>query len=160
MLPYTVKGKLQIWLRLQTLRWEDFKKNMKVLIPQLCPTLWDPNDCSPPGSSIYGILQVGILEWVAIPFSKGSSQPRDWTQVSCIAGGFFTIWATREANGKINLYKMGGTNLIMSILKSQKPFPLWSERAAWQRHRTGEGSEGTAVVFEDGESWGKEGRGI
>ena len=80
------------------------KQNVKALIPQLCPTLWDPVDYSPPGSSIYGILQVGILEWVAIPFSKGSSQPRDWTQVSCIAGGFFTIWAPREANGKINLY--------------------------------------------------------
>ena len=80
------------------------KQNVKAIIPQLCPTLWDPVDCSPPGSSIYGILQVGILEWVAIPFSKGSSQPRDWTQVSCIGGGFFTIWAPREANGKINLY--------------------------------------------------------
>ena len=44
-----------------------------------------------------GIFQARILEWVAIPFSRGSSQPRDWTQVSCIAGRFFTIWATREA---------------------------------------------------------------
>ena len=44
-----------------------------------------------------GILQARILEWVAIPFSRGSSQPRDRTQVSCIADGFFTIWATREA---------------------------------------------------------------
>ena len=56
-----------------------------------------PMDCSPPGSSVHGILQARILEQVAIPFSKGSSQPRDQTQVSCIAGGFFTIWATREA---------------------------------------------------------------
>ena len=55
-------------------------------------------DCSPPGSSVCGILQARILEWVAIPFStQGSSQPRDRTQVSHIAGGFFTIWATREA---------------------------------------------------------------
>ena len=44
-----------------------------------------------------GILPARILEWVAVPFSRGSSQPRDWTQVSCIAGGFFTDWATREA---------------------------------------------------------------
>ena len=44
----------------------------------------------------YGILQARILEWVAFPFSGGSSQPRDWTQVSCIASGFFTSWATRE----------------------------------------------------------------
>ena len=48
-------------------------------------------------SSIHGILQARMLEWVAFPFSRGSSQPRDWTQVSCIAGGFFTSWATREA---------------------------------------------------------------
>ena len=49
-------------------------------------------DCSPPGSSDNGILQVRILEWVAIPFSRGSSQPRDWTWVSHIVGRFFTIW--------------------------------------------------------------------
>ena len=50
-----------------------------------------------PCSPVHGILQARILEWVAISCSKGSSQPRDWTQVSCIAGRFFTIWATREA---------------------------------------------------------------
>ena len=49
-------------------------------------------DCSPPGSSVRGILQARILEWVAIPFSKGSSQPRDWTQVSCIAGRLKTLY--------------------------------------------------------------------
>ena len=54
-------------------------------------------ESSPPGSSIHGILQVRILEWVAISFSRGSSQTRDWTWVSCIAGRFFTNWATREA---------------------------------------------------------------
>ena len=52
-------------------------------------TLCDPMDYSPPGSSVHGILQVRILEWVAISFSRGSSQPRDRTRVSCIAGGFF-----------------------------------------------------------------------
>ena len=52
--------------------------------------------CSPPGSSVHGILQARKLEWVAIPFSKGSSQPRDQTQISYIAGRFFTIWATKE----------------------------------------------------------------
>ena len=46
---------------------------------------------------VHGILQARILEWVAFPFSRGSSQPRDWTQISHIAGGFFTSWATREA---------------------------------------------------------------
>ena len=50
-----------------------------------------------PGSSVHGILQVRILEWVAVPFSRGSSQLRDWTQVSRIAGKFFADWATKEA---------------------------------------------------------------
>ena len=69
----------------------------KVKVTQLCPTLCDPVDYSPPGSSVHGILPAWILEWVAIPFSRGSSQPRDQTQVFCIAGRFFTVWATREA---------------------------------------------------------------
>ena len=51
---------------------------------QLCPTLCDPMDCSPPSSSVHGILQVGILEWVAISFSRWSFWPRDWTQISYI----------------------------------------------------------------------------
>ena len=54
-------------------------------------------DCSLPGSPIHGIFQVRVLEWVAISLSKGSSQPRDWTQISHIAGRCFIVWATREA---------------------------------------------------------------
>ena len=61
---------------------------------QLC----DPMDCSPPGSSVHGILQARILESVAISFSRGSSQPRDWTRVSRIAGRRFILWATRDLN--------------------------------------------------------------
>ena len=57
--------------------------------------LWDPMNCSPPGSSILGILQARILKWVVISFSKGTSWPRDRTQVSCIAGRRFNLWATR-----------------------------------------------------------------
>ena len=53
-------------------------------------------DCSLPGSSVFGVLQVRILEWVAISFSRGSAWLRDQTQVSCAAGRFFTNWATRE----------------------------------------------------------------
>ena len=56
---------------------------------QSCPTLCDPLDCSPPGSSVHGILQARILEWVAMPSSKGSSQPRDRTHGPCIAAGIF-----------------------------------------------------------------------
>ena len=63
---------------------------------QSCLTLCDPVGYSPPGSSVHGIFQARILEWVAIPFFKGSSQSRDQNQVSRIAGRFFTIWATRE----------------------------------------------------------------
>ena len=71
-----------------------YKVKVKVLVVQSCPTLCNPMDCSPPTFS--GILQARILEWVSIPFSRGSSQPRVRTQVSCIAGGFFTISVTRE----------------------------------------------------------------
>ena len=67
------------------------------LVAQSCLTLCNPIDCSPPGSSVHGILQARILEWVAISFSRGSSRPRNQTRVSCTAGIVFIIWATREA---------------------------------------------------------------
>ena len=72
-------------------------------VSQSCRTLCNPMDCSPPGSSVHGILQARVLEWVAIPFSKGSSQPSNQTQVSCIAGGFFTF-CSREALGGVPLF--------------------------------------------------------
>ena len=80
---------------------------MCALVAQLCLTLRDLIDCSSPGSSVHGILQARILEWVAISFSRGSSQPRDWTQVSCITGRCFTIWATRwnQTHEKMWWYK-------------------------------------------------------
>ena len=66
----------------------------------------NPMDCSLSGSSVHRILQARILEWVAIPFSRESSQPRDWTWVSYITGRFFTIWATRETTPpKKKIYK-------------------------------------------------------
>ena len=97
---------------------------VEVLVVRSCPTLCDPMDCSPPGSLVHGILQARILkwgaipfysppgslvhgilqarilEWGAIPFSRGSSRPRNQTWASCIAGGFFIIWATGEAPDK------------------------------------------------------------
>ena len=69
---------------------------VKVLFGQLCLTFCDCVDYSPPGSFVHGIPQARILEWVAIPFSRGSSWPRDQAWVSCIAGRFFTIWATKS----------------------------------------------------------------
>ena len=80
-----------------------WKVKVKVLAAQFCPSLCDPIDCSLPGSSVHGILQTRILEWVAIPFSRGSSWPRDRSWVSYIAGRFFTIWATREAKVEVFL---------------------------------------------------------
>ena len=82
------------------------KWKVKVLVAQLCPTLCNPMNCSPPGPSVYGILQAKILEWVAVPFSRGSSWPRDQIWVSCIAGKFFTVWATREALTNMRVAKM------------------------------------------------------
>ena len=61
-------------------------------VSESCLTLCDPVDCAPPGSSVHGILQARILEWVAMPSSRGASRPGDPTQVSLIAGKFFTIW--------------------------------------------------------------------
>jgi len=89
-------------LLLLSLKWNSVKPPSRgfgrsVLVAQSCLTLCDPMECSPPGSSVHGILQARILEWVAIPFSRKSSWPRDWTWVSCIAGRFFTVLATKEA---------------------------------------------------------------
>ena len=67
------------------------------LVAQLCQTLCNSMDCSPPGSPVHGDSQARILEWVSKPSSKGSPQPRDWTQVSHIAGRFFTIWVIKKA---------------------------------------------------------------
>ena len=66
-------------------RISDLESEVKVLVAQSCPTLHDPMDYSPPGSFVHGILQARILEWVAIPFSRESPQPRNWTWVSCNA---------------------------------------------------------------------------
>ena len=71
-------------------------------VAQSCPTLCNPMDCSLAGSSVNGILQATILQWVAVPFFRGSSWPRDQTQVSSIAGRFFTVWATREVQRQRN----------------------------------------------------------
>ena len=82
-------------------------------VTQSYPTLWP-----------HGILQARILEWVAFPFSRGSSQPRDWTQVSCITGRFFTSWATREAC----LYLWKVTNWHPSLLQKENFSMDWFNR--------------------------------
>ena len=70
----------------------------KVLCFERVATFWDPMDCSPPDYSVHGSSQARILEWLAVPFSRESSRPRDRTQVSHIEGRFFTIRATTEAH--------------------------------------------------------------
>ena len=89
-------------------------------VAQSCLTIWDPLGCSPPVSSIHGDSPSRILEWVAKSSSRASSHPRDWTQVSCRAGGSFIDWTTREApctykldqigNGSSNTYSHRSNN--------------------------------------------------
>ena len=97
-----------------------------MLITQLGPTLCNPMDYSPPGSSVLRILQARILEWVVISFSRGSSWFRDRTQVSCTAGRFFSAWPTREAE-EIEETEMKGTQIYPgSPRKTPGPLlPLW-----------------------------------
>ena len=74
----------------------------------------------------HGILQARILEWVAFPFSKGSSQPKNQTQVSCIAGGFFTNWAIREANTIYWVFFPSHLGKISLKVSSTDEFIVWS----------------------------------
>ena len=83
----------------------------KVKVTQLCPTLYNPMDYT-----VHEILQTRILEWVAFPFSRGSSQPRDWTQISHTAGRFFTSWTIREAQE----YWSGSLSLLQWIFPTQE----------------------------------------
>ena len=83
----------QVWWRLA---FQTLTVSHSVVSDSCCPM-----HCSPPGSSVRGILQARILEWVAISFSRRSSPPRDWSCVSCIAGRFFIVWADRKAQYKL-----------------------------------------------------------
>ena len=80
----------------------NFTLKVKEKVAWLYLTLWDAIDCSLPGSLVHGILQARILEWVAYPFSRGSSQPRNQIKVSCIAGKFFISWATHFREFKLS----------------------------------------------------------
>ena len=93
-----------------------------------CPTLCDPMDCSLWGSSVHGIFQARVLEWVAISFSRTSSWPRDWTPVSCIAGRHFILYATREAlgNNSQNLPQTAKTAVSYSQPKSPVYFNTYT----------------------------------
>ena len=92
---------------------------MCVFVTQSCPILCDTVDCSPPGTSVHGILKARILTGVeCLPFSKGSSRPRNRTRVSCTVSGFFTTWATREALLYSDLCGIGGGECVGDSLFS------------------------------------------
>ena len=86
---YYPKSRITMILVLKELWWF-YCTESESEVSQLCPALCDPMDCSLPGFSVHGIFQARILEWVAISFSRGSSWPRDWTQVSHIVSRCFT----------------------------------------------------------------------
>ena len=103
-----------------------------MLVVQSCRTLCNPVGCSPPGSSVHRILQARILEWVAIPFSRGSFRPTDITHISRNAGRFFTIWATREALKQLTQqHQAWPTDLEMSAA-------LGSLHQAWRLRTQGQ----------------------
>ena len=96
--------------RIKLLNCSKGKMSMCAKSLQLCSTFCNPTDCSPPGSSVHGILQARTLEWVAMPSFRGSSQPRDQTCSFCssyIVGKFFYHWATRRSpKGKYYIPKI------------------------------------------------------
>ena len=107
-----------------------FRKKVRMKVTQSCLTLGDPMEIPHGIHTVHGILQVRILEWVAFPFSGGSSQPRDQTHVSRIAGGFFTSWATWKPKdtgvGSLSLLQDPGIELGSSALQVDSlPTELW-----------------------------------
>ena len=100
--------------------------NAKVKVAQPCPTLCDPVDCSLTQSSVHGILQARRLEWVAVPFSRGSSQHRDQTQFSCIAGSFCNIQATKESKQETQVQFLGWEEHL------EKGMATYSSILAWR----------------------------
>ena len=108
------------------------KKWKKSEVTQSCPTLCDPMDCNLPGSSIHGIFQARVLEWAAISFSRGSSQPRDRTQVSYIADRHWIVWAIREAHyeGYV-ISSKGFLPTVVDIMVIWIQLPFWSILIHW-----------------------------
>ena len=88
-------SELWCWNRTRPSDWTELRMKWSE-VSQSCPTLFDPMDCSIPGFTDHGFFEARVLEWVAISFSSGSSQPRDQTRASRVVGWRFTLWATRE----------------------------------------------------------------
>ena len=119
---------------------------VKVKVAQTCPTLCDPMEYT-----VQGILQARILEWVAFPFSRGSSQPRDWIQVSRIAGVFFITWATRQVDNeeeeKDSTWGQGGHQPAAQIQWKQKFILRWAQNNLRQAFPT------TSPAFKNPRLW-------
>jgi len=129
--PFPIYIITEYWVEFPVLYSESESVSHSVL------TVCNSMDCSPPGSSVHGILQARILEWVATPFSRGSSQARDQTQASCIAGGFFTVWATREALLYSSRMKWKYGLFSFSFEKNKVTFssPLFREGSTFRKLR-------------------------
>ena len=104
----------QIFFTIWAIREALFHTVKKMLIFQSCPTLCEPMDYSLPGSSVHGILLVRKLEWLAMPSTRWSSQPRDQTQVSHITGSFFIFWAFREAHSIESVQSLSCVQLFVT----------------------------------------------
>ena len=94
-----------------------------LLVTKLCLTLCDPMDCSPPASSVHGILQARILVWVATSFYRGPSWPRDKTHVSYIGRWILYGWATRKARSDIKLYY--NPLVLMGFMEGRWELNFW-----------------------------------
>ena len=132
-----------LWVNLMPVRYTDLwstssERKGNVLVAQLCQILCDPMDGSPLGSSVHGLLQARILEWVTIPFSRGLCLLSDQTCVSRIAGRFFIVWATREATKHLkvrvkpalreeempDVWEEIVHDMLTAMLGGSNPFPL------------------------------------
>ena len=138
------RGKKTETMTINSVIWENMKHSniclcVCVLVTQSCLTLRDPMGCSLPGSSVHGIFQARIVELLDISSSRGSSQPLDQTQVSCIAGGFLTVWVTR--NAYISVYnfipRKTGNNLNTWRLREYKDKPRTGKNYLQNAHLVG-----------------------
>ena len=126
-----------------------------VLVTQSCPTLCNPMDCSLPDWLAHGILQARILEWVAIPFSRVCSQPKDWTLVSCAPGRFFTIWATIRVGAKCNhkcSYKRAAKGAL--TYGEEKAMGWQKQRLWWCSHKPRNASSHQKLEEASSAMWG------
>ena len=122
------------------------------LRPQSCPTLCNLMDCSLPGSSVNGIFQARTLEWVAISFSRGSSLPKDRTQVSCTASRFSTIWATREAHGTRYFLPYYASHFADGKTEAER-YIVWGMLQGWEQTQVHLGLLSTVVQHSPGSPW-------